>query len=313
MIRRLLLTAIFILGFTGSAAARSEAFISLRDTDDGSWGRDSRLQEVFHKKLGYDSADLNNDATPSELAVKLEKFLIRKGNPGDRRFVWINSLQQGPDSACPRNPGFAIRPVVPTLILAPACFAEYLEPRAEALHISLRDLPLSRPRQMNETKHLTAPLVFIALPSDNSKIMSDATKLILDTLHKSADGYVSPATILRRLRYELRTDGSNYTPSLDASPAAAAWSRRFLTPARGAIGGSSDPASLGGPTFEARLGWPRGTAFGLYTEPQRGTAPSLWLAGRTPVTVIRRSRDGGMGFVKTAEDLFGWVRLDDLD
>ncbi|MEC8173648.1 MAG: hypothetical protein VX090_09725, partial [Pseudomonadota bacterium] len=66
---------------------------------------------------------------------------------------------------------------------------------------------------------------------------------------------VSASTILQRLRYELRSDGSNYTPLLNASPASAAWSRRFLAPARPIEAAAPQIATLGGSRVEARLIW----------------------------------------------------------
>ena len=313
MIRKLLLSITLVLELTGTAAAGGDAFISLRDAHDESWARDSALQEIFQEKLGFESVDLNNDSPPHQLATNLEAFLSRTGKAGDRRFVWINSPADGPDSACPRNSDFVIAPAVPTLILAPNCFAEYLAPQIDLFHISLRDLPVSPPRGLPDFELRSTPVVYIALPSDRSRIVLDANAIILDTLSQAANGFVSASTILQRLRYELRFDGSNYTPLLDASPASAAWSRRFLAPARPIEAAAPQIATLGGAGFEARLGWPKSTTFGLYSAPEPGTTPALWLTGKSPVTIIRHSRDGGMGFVKTTENLFGWVRLDVLD
>ncbi|MEC8777162.1 MAG: hypothetical protein VXX79_20255, partial [Pseudomonadota bacterium] len=103
MIRKLLLSITLVLELTGTAAAGGDAFISLRDARDESWARDSALQEIFQEKLGFESVDLNNDTQPHQLATNLQALLSRTGNAGDRRFIWINSPADGPDSACPRN------------------------------------------------------------------------------------------------------------------------------------------------------------------------------------------------------------------
>ena len=106
-------------------------------------------------------------------------------------------------------------------------------------------------------------------------------------------------------------DGSDYTPTLDAAPGPAAWSRRFLVPRienLSAVREDFEPSA-----FSARLRWPRDHAVGLFAAPKKDGEPALRLAGDTSITVIRRSRDGAMGFARTAEGLFGWVKLDALD
>ncbi|MBH90454.1 MAG: hypothetical protein CMF71_09555 [Magnetovibrio sp.] len=311
MMRRILILLSAIAGFAGPAFGAGQAFIGLHDEGSNGWGRDIALREIFEDKLGFNSVNLNNDATPNEMAIRIEEFLSRPGEAVDRRIVWVNRLSESPDNPCPRNSSFAIQPSVPTLIFGPECLAEYLEPKLGGLHVKLRDLPLSKPETVSDRWSKTPPLVFIALPSDSERIIAKANELVLAILEEATSGYVSPSSILQRLRYELIHDGSNYTPSIDAFPATSAWSRRFLTPDVDLS--TFKPRFISAAILEGGLRWSKKNSFGLYAKPLNRLPPSVWLASDTPVTVIRRSRDGDMGFVKTGDNLFGWIKLDVLD
>ena len=72
MMRRILILLSVIISFTGPALGAGDAFISLRDGGSNAWGRDIALQEILKDKLGFNSVNLNNDATPSEIASRCD-------------------------------------------------------------------------------------------------------------------------------------------------------------------------------------------------------------------------------------------------
>ncbi len=311
MVHRILMMIGIYVMTLGSAHAAGEAFVGLGGDGVSSWGRDLALQEILENELGFETVHLNTDTTPGERAELAGAFLSRPGTPGERRLLWLSGSASGSDSPCPKPDAAMITPGAGALILAPGCFADFIRFPAGTLHIALREITGSRPKRLGPETPTAPDVVVITLPSDTPEAIAAADQIVLQALRAASAGGVSPAAILRQLRYGFRVDGSDYTPTLDAAPGPAAWSRRFLVPRienLSAVREDFEPSA-----FSARLRWPRDHAVGLFAAPKKDGEPALRLAGDTSITVIRRSRDGAMGFARTAEGLFGWVKLDALD
>lgn len=295
------------------AFAAGDAFISHGDGTDDAWGRDLMIQETLKSTLGFTSVDLNADTTPGETPVRAAEFLERPGKSGDRRFLWISGPGDGRDSPCPTTNATSITPAVATLILAPECYSEFLSLPPDALHVSLRDLPLETPKILAKYSMPTPAVVVLTLPSDDKKTIAAANRIVLDVLKSTSAISWTPAQILRRLRLELHVNGSDYTPRLDAAPGHAAWSRRYMVPKSMQLA-----PPIGTPVETGTVQPLRWTAQGptaLYAEPYitPNAVPALWFESQEPVAVLRQGRDGIMTFVRTGSGLFGWVKTNDIE
>ncbi len=313
MLRSSLLTLAAICGICGPAFAGGEAFVGHGDGMAGAWGRDIAIREALETDLGFETVRMNADSTPTELASLATAFLEQPGKPGDRRFVWISGPADGADSPCPSQDALTIKPAAAALILVPDCYAEFIALPPDALHISLRDIPATAPDSLTETNTSTPSIVVVTLPSDNAAAIAAANKIVLSAIKSaSADG-ISAAYILQRLRHDLREDGSDYTPSLEAAPAHAAWSRRYLVVSEGPAGNRTAKPKT--ETVTAPLRWPSKPRTALYAAPSRPdtTEDAIWIPGREPLTVFRFARDGKMNYVRTGNGLFGWVKTKALD
>lgn len=309
MFKKLLLTVAITLGAATGAHATSDAFIGIGSSS--SWGRDLTIQETFESDLGFESVRLNADVTPSELPALASAFLSRPGAAEDRRFVWISGPGEGTDSPCPTEATGPIAIAAPTLLLVPECYAGYLSLPSDALHISLRALSDQPPSTIADLDTSTAAIVLITLPSDQARVIAAADRLILETLRASKGGTVIPAMILQQLRRAATLDGSDYTPTLEATPSRAAWSRRFLTPSREKLAPHAMPQPMMATRRNIKL--PIGPRAALYSTARSNEVPAVWFSTDTPVAVIRHNRDGSMVFVHTADKLYGWMKRDALE
>ena len=308
MLRHVMLILLFLLGGAGPAAAGGAAFLGLTDLDRPSWGRDLAAQETLRAGLGFDDVDLNANTTPGELAARAAAFLGRPGTPGTRRLVWISGPESGPDNPCPGPDAPLFRPAVPAFILAPACFGEVLDLPVGTFHLSMREMDPDAPLQRTGEDTPGVGTVFIALPTDNAAIIEAANRIVLEALISARQGDLSPVALLQRLRLELRLDGSDYVPTLDAFPRSHAWSRRYLAPAGAAPRPFLQPAA----DSTVRRVWrrPNKHSIVLFPRPDASPVAAYAVAGNMPIDFIRRSRDGDMSYVRTAEGLFGWIRSD---
>lgn len=312
MIRRFAaMLAITVLSST-AAYADGEAFIGVVDNKESGWGRDLAIKNALQNRLGFQTVRLNADTTPAELPKRMQQFLERTGGTGDRRLVWISGPAAGPDSPCPGNETQLIQPATAALLLVPACVAEFIRLPTNAMHVTMRDMPAHQPPLVADHTGDVAPTVVVTLPSDDTATLVAANAIVLAAIQ---EGAVSPAEILQRLRFGLRQDGSGYTPSIDAEPASAAWSRRFL-----ALGNAATNAAKhtgGTPSMNHSpllpLKWPRHGHLAIYTSDEATAAPALWLPGNTSVSLLRRNGDGSLGYVQSSNGLFGWVKIDDVD
>jgi hypothetical protein len=313
MLRSSLLTLAAICGICGPAVAGGEAFVSHGDGMAGAWGRDIAIREALETDLGFETVRMNADSTPKVLASLVTTFLEQPGEPGDRRFVWISGPVIGVDSPCPSQDAKMIKPATAALILVPDCYAEFISLPPAALHVSLRNIPATPPNSLVETTASTLSVAIITLPSDNVAAIAAANRIVLSAIKLASEDGISAAHILQRLRHDLREDGSDYTPTLEAAPAHAAWSRRYLV-------GSGDPTSnrTAKPkpeTATAPLRWPSQSRTALYIIPSAldTTEDAIWISGKEPLTVFRSARDGKMSYVRAGNGLFGWVKTDVLD
>ena len=185
MLRSTLLTLAAICGLCGTALAGGEAFVGHGDATDGAWGRDIAIREALQTGLGFETVRMNADSTPKELAGLATAFLEQPSKPGDRRFVWISGPAEGTDSPCPSQNALTIKPAVAAFILVPDCYAEFIDLPADALHVSLRDIPAIAPDSLAETKVTAHSIVVVTLPSDNAAAIAAANKIVLSAI-KSA-------------------------------------------------------------------------------------------------------------------------------
>lgn len=313
MLRHITLIMLLLLGSHGIAAAGGTAFIGLADAGQPSWGRDLAVQEALQTGLGFDEVDLNANTTPGELAAGAAAFLARAGAPGTRRLVWISGPASGPDSPCPATDAPLFRPAVPAVVLAPACFGDVLDLPVGALHLTLREMRPDAARRLTDRNAQGVETVFIALPDDNNAVIEAANAIVLNTIAeagRTGSSHLSPLVLLQRLRLELRIDGSDYVPTLDAFPRTAAWSRHYLAPVAAAPRPAVRPGAVPPPRFDSRR--PAMHPVALYSRPGATAVAAVTVDGRAPFDFIRRSRDGRMGYVRTVEGLFGWVRSDAL-
>ena len=313
MVRSTLLTLAAICGLCGTALAGGEAFVGHGDGTDGAWGRDIAIQEALEIGLGFETVRMNADTTPKELAGLATAFLEKPSKPGDRRFVWISGPAEGTDSPCPSQNALTIKPSVAAFILVPDCYAEFIELPADALHVSLRDIPAIAPDSLAETKVTAHSIVVVNLPSDNAAAIAAANKIVLSAIQSASDDGISAADILQRLRQDLHENGSDYTPTLEATPAQAAWSRRYLVASERPV--ENPEANSKTDTTTAPLRWPSQSRTALYTVPSATNSidDAIWIPGKEPLTVFRAARDGKMSYVRTGNGLFGWVKTNALD
>lgn len=292
------------------ARAGGEALVGLADIGAEGWARDRQVREILADGLGFAAVQIAIDATPGELPERVRAFLSRAAAPGDRRVVWISgpSAAAGSASPCPAADMPRIVPRAAALIVAPDCYAEFLALPPGALHLGLRDAAAPIAATGIDA---APPVVLVTLPADTAEAIRRADAIVLDALRAAAGGAMTPALLLQRLRYELRVDGSGYTPSLEASAAEAAWSRRYLTPPR--PGGDTAWRPAGAAGFEGRLARPRAGRIELFATADATAPPVLSLAGRQAVTVLRTGPGGTMGYARVPGALFGWVKLDDLE
>ncbi len=303
--------AIFaIVLLTGATAkAGGAAFIGIGGDGDSAWGRDLAIRDALETRLGFQTVQLNGNTTPAELPTLMRRFLERPGEPGDRRLVWVSGPADGPDSPCPNDEPGLIRPAAATLLLVPECIAEFVWLPRDALHVTMRDMSSTRPSNIADHTGDAAAAVVITLPSDDAAAIAAANVIVLEAIAEAA---ITPAEVLQRLRFGLRRDGSGYTPVIDAAPASAAWSKRFLalnTDAKHTARISpftASPESL-------PLKWPRRGRLAFYAGAEATAAPALWLGGDAPVSLLRQNHDGSFGYVRSSTGLFGWVRIDDVD
>ena len=313
MLRSTLLTLAAICGLCDTALAGGDAFVSHGDGMDGAWGRDIAIREALETGLGFETVRMNADSTPKELAGLAAAFLEQPGRPGDRRFVWISGPAEDTDSPCPSQDASTINPATTALILVPDCYAEFIDLPAGALHVSLRGIPAIAPDSLAETKVTTHSIVVVTLPSDNAAAIAAANKIVLSAIKSASANGISAADILQRLRHDLHEDGSDYTPTLEATPAQAAWSRRYLV-ASGKP--AENPAAKSKTeTTTAPLRWPSQSRTALYTVPSAPNSidDTISIPGKEPLTVFRTARDGKMSYVRTGNGLFGWVKTNALD
>ena len=313
MLRSTLLTLAAICGLCDTALAGGDAFVSHGDGMDGAWGRDIAIREALETGLGFETVRMNADSTPKELAGLAAAFLEQPGRPGDRRFVWISGPAEDTDSPCPSQDSSTINPATTALILVPDCYAEFIDLPAGALRVSLRGTPAIAPDSLAETKVTTHSIVVVTLPSDNAAAIAAANKIVLSAIKSASANGISAADILQRLRHDLHEDGSDYTPTLEATPAQAAWSRRYLV-ASGKP--AENPAAKSKTeTTTAPLRWPSQSRTALYTVPSAPNSidDTISIPGKEPLTVFRTARDGKMSYVRTGNGLFGWVKTNALD
>lgn len=313
MLRSTLLTLATICGICGPALAGGEAFVGHGDGAEGAWGRDIAIREALETQLGFETVRMNTDSIPKELAGLATAFLEQPGKPGDRRFVWISGPAKGADSPCPSQKALTIKPATAALILVPDCYAEFIALPPDALHISLRDIPAIAPDSLAETKVTTHSIVVVTLPSDNVAVIAAANKIVLSLIKSTSAIGISAADILQRLRHDLREDGSDYTPSLEATPAHAAWSSRYLVASEELP--ENPVIETQTKTVTAPDRWPSKSQIALFTVPssQGKAEDAIWIYGKEPLTVFRFARDGEMSYVRTRNGLFGWVKTDALD
>ena len=313
MLRSTLLTLATIYSLCSPALAVGEAFVGHGDGMEGAWGRDIAIRETLETRLGFETVRMNADSTPKELAGLATAFLEQPSKPGDRRFVWISGPAEGADSPCPSQNALTIKPAAAALILVPDCYAEFIDLPADALHVSLRDIPAIAPDSLVETKVTADSIVVVTLPSDSTAAIAAANQIVLSAIKSASANGISAADILQRLRHDLREDGSDYTPTLEATPAHAAWSRRYLvTSGEPAENPTAKPKTE---TTTAPLRWPSQSRTALYTVPSgpNSIEDAIWIPGKEPLTVFRAARDGKMTYVRTGNGLFGWVKTNALD
>ena len=155
----------------------------------------------------------------------------------------------------------------------------------------------------------------VALPGGDrtEAAIAAANKIVLSAIQSASDDGISAADILQRLRHDLHENGSDYTPTLEATPAQAAWSRRYLV-ASGRPAENPE-ANSKTDTITAPLRWPNQSRTALYTVPSATNSieDAIWIPGKEPLTVFRAARDGKMNYVRTGNGLFGWVKTNALD
>ena len=307
--------AILMLGLIAAmpAFAASEALVALHASDDASWRRESAIQELLSRNLGFDEVRVLFDATPREISGQVAEFLARAGTAEDRRLVWVSGPGEGADSPCPAGRPTPVGPTAPTLMIAPSCFAEMLVLPPGTRHFGISSAAPRDPRAGGRPSGKAArpPIAILALPSDGARFIARADRIVFEALENARSGKLAPATLLRMLRHRFREDGSNYTPTLDAAPADAAWSRRLLAPPPEQL--DERHAAVGPGRFSGRLAWPRGRRLPLYRSGEEASEPVLTLPGRRAVTVLRTNRGGTMAFVRTARAYYGWVVIDELE
>lgn len=315
MTRRLKIFTILILGLFAAtpALSASEALVALHASDDASWRRESAIQQLLTRDLGFDEVRILFDATPREVSGQVAEFLARPGAAKDRRLVWISGPGEGEESPCPTGDLTPVTPTASILMIAPSCFAETvaLPPGTRHFGISSAAPRISREGRKPTPKAARPSIAILALPSDEARFIARADRIVFEALENARSGKLAPATLLRMLRHRFREDGSNYTPTLDAAPAGAAWSRKLLAPPREQL--DKRHATVGPGRFSGRLAWPRGRRLPLYRSGEEASEPVLTLPDRRAVTVLRTNRGGTMAFVRAARTYYGWVMVDELE
>lgn len=313
MLRSSLLALAALCIICSPVLAGGEAFIGHGDGTAGAWGRDLTIRDALETDLGFQTVRMNADSTPKELANLVSAFLEQPGERGARRFVWISGPIEGVDSPCPSEDLKMIKPAASALILVPDCYAEFIDLPRDTLHVSLRGIPATQPNSLNEIRASAVSVVVVTLPSDSAAAIKEANEVVFSAIKSASEDGVSGANILQRLRHELRVDGSEYTPTLEAYPAHAAWSRRYLTASTWVHKNRATISKTESLTPPLRRPNQSRTALHIRPSAMYTTEDAIWIQGREPFTVFRSAIDGKIGYVRTGNGLFGWVKIDALD
>ncbi len=294
----------------GKALAAAEALISLRDSGAEGWRRQGRAQELLRHRYGFDKVHVLVNATLDEIPARVRAFLERPSDTRAHRLLWISGIAPGdPASPCPSPNSRSLSPAAATLILVPGCFAERIVLAPGSRHFEITS-PASGPqprfaRPSTARPGTPVPVAVVTLPSDAPRFVDQADDILLGFLARN--GKVSPARLLAALRHGLNADGSDYTPTLDATAGMA--TRTVLASARTGIATVADPtADWAGHPARARF-----LAFDVRRVPDAAADAALRLPAATLLRVLRRDRGGRMVFVNAAKRYYGWVVADDLE
>ncbi len=290
------------------AKAGLQALISLHEGSGDIWERRLALQELLRGRFGFDEVRFMVDATPGEVPGIIRDFLEAPHERGDRRLVWISGLDDAEGGAICGGQNFRpIRPIAPSLILAPTCYTRTIALPQGSRHYGVtapdRDRADARLGRINAGD---APwIALIALPSARAEVVAGANTLIYEHLKQAASGLLDPAAMLRTLRTRFRWNRADFTPTLDLYDRGVG--RAEIRPF-GFIKGVEENPNI----RPARTARARTRVLDLYARPETGGGAAVSLSGETPVQVLRSDRDGQMRFVAIGARLFGWVSANDL-
>lgn len=292
---------------SGEASAGARALVSLHDNGDMSWSQRVALQDSLRQRFGFTETRFLVDATPDEVPFHVKQFLEEGADENDHRLVWVSGLsrEHGPaDSICPA-PGFEpIRAAAPSLILAPACYADVLLMPQGARHFGITAPSAgAETSRVGRIRAADAPwLAHLALPSDGPRFVGGADGMIQRFLSRAEGETLDAAALLHLLRSEFRWNGSSYTATLDLFDRGV--ERDALLPF--AMSAHSRPVLRG------RALAVRKPDLALYARPAPKAGAALHLRAGERVRVLRQGRDKSLQYVAAPGGIFGWVRTDDL-
>ena len=175
--------------FNGVAAhAGTKALISLHGHSQLTWEQRLTLQESLRKVFDFAETRFLVDATADEVAPVVKRFLEKTAENSDRRLVWVSGLDsRTPSSICPKSGLKPIRPVAPSLILAPAWLAKGLILPQGTRHFAItQPSPITREARLGRITETDVPwIAHLALPSDHPRFIRAADALIINNLLNS--------------------------------------------------------------------------------------------------------------------------------
>ena len=293
---------------TPAAEAAPRALISLHDSGQLTWEKRVSLQESLRKRFGFMETRFLVDATPEEVPEAIKSFLEEAPEEYDRRLVWVSGLDRRHDlSVCPSPDFEPIRPLAPSLILAPACYGPALMLPQGARHFSLSTPGRDTEARIGRIKAGDAPwIAHLTLPSDAKRFVQAADTLIEGHFSQGPGGALDAGRLLHLLRARFRWNGSRFTPSLDV------FDRGVTAQALYPLALDTDQRH----SWEGRHGRQidvHGPALALYDRPALDAPPVLTVPRAETIRLLRIGADERMRFVTVDGKYFGWARADDLE